>query len=152
MKQLKVLSCVFGFVCLPGCLKRTGISVSQVPSPVSVEAILRESPIRPGESVKAVEVYRTPAESFHVVQVSGQEKPHRHDRHDLGGLLLHGRGTLFVDGAPYKLTEGSFFYVARGTPHYFVNEAEGVSSAWVIFSPAFDKRDIVPVSAGESPR
>jgi quercetin dioxygenase-like cupin family protein len=121
------------------------------PAAPSVDDILRRQPIAAGEAAKSVEVSRTAEASFHVVQVAVAEKPHRHDAHDLTLLVLRGRGTLYIDGKPRAVSPGDTGFIPRGVPHYFVNgDPGGVAVAWVTFTPAFDKKDIIPVPAPDA--
>jgi quercetin dioxygenase-like cupin family protein len=126
---------------LAACARPAGSGPARVES---VESLLRNHPLPPGEAFKATEIHRSAGASYHLVQINTQEKPHIHKKHDLTGLMLTGSGMLFVDNTPFVLKAGGFFFVPRGAAHFFINNAPTGSAAWVTFTPPFDGKDAVP--------
>lgn len=86
-------------------------------------------------------VRTTPHASFHWVRARGAEKPHIHERTDMTVFVVSGKvvmhiGELHVDAAP-----GDVIDVPMGTPHWVENVHSEASTAFVIFSPAFNPAD-----------
>jgi len=45
------------------------------------------------------------------------------------------------------LSVGDMVYISRGVVHYYVKSAPELTVAFVIFSPPFDGKDTIPVTA-----
>lgn len=90
---------------------------------------------------------RNPGFSTHLVWIRSREEPHIHATHDATVLLVKGRGILNLAGRDYPMAAGSLVSIPQGKVHAFVNTEAGPALAYVIFSPPFDGKDIVPVPA-----
>lgn len=112
---------------------------------VSLEAWLQQHPLKPGEEVGLVELSRGETASSHIVQIRKREGLHTHDQHDAIAILLKGQGILAIGEQRLELRPGSIVTVPRGVPHSFVNKSAGPAVAYVLFTPAFDGKDRVPV-------
>jgi quercetin dioxygenase-like cupin family protein len=117
------------------------------PLAAGLEAFLAAHPLAAGQEIRADEIGRTATTSYHVVQVRGAERPHRHATHDLTVLVLRGRGTLTFDRRRVPLAAGDAAIVPRGEAHWFAREGRGVAVALVAFAPPLDAPDTVPVAA-----
>jgi mannose-6-phosphate isomerase-like protein (cupin superfamily) len=111
-----------------------------------LDRVLAENPMAPGENIKITHLGADPAASHHIVQVRDREAPHIHREHDGTVVLLRGQGFLMMGQSRLDLTSGDVVFIPRNTPHYFVNTSPEPAAAFVVFSPPFDGKDIVPVS------
>jgi mannose-6-phosphate isomerase-like protein (cupin superfamily) len=109
-----------------------------------VGTLLAQNTLAAGQNIRAVEVERGPSSSLHLIQIRDREVPHVHTRYDLTIVLVRGRGALFLDGRAVDMRSGDTAYVARGTPHYFVNGGHEPAAALVSFAPAFSGPDQEP--------
>jgi mannose-6-phosphate isomerase-like protein (cupin superfamily) len=100
----------------------------------------------PGENIKITNVGAGPAASHHIVQVRDREAPHIHRAHDGTVVILRGRGFLMMGQSRLDLGIGDVVFIPRNTAHYFVNTSPEPAAAFVVFSPPFDGKDIVPVN------
>lgn len=111
-----------------------------------VEKVLAEHPIGASENIKITNLGQGPGVSHHLVQVRDREKPHIHKFHDGTVVIVKGRGYLILEKRRIDLSAGDIVYIPRSAVHYFVNTAGEPSVAFVVFSPPFDGKDIVPVA------
>jgi quercetin dioxygenase-like cupin family protein len=118
------------------------------PLATSLDDFLAAHPLADGQEIRADEIGRTPGASYHVVQVGGGERPHRHLAHDLAVFVLRGRGALTVAEVETRLDAGDAALVPRGDAHWFVNRGRTPAVALVVFSPPLDAPDTVPVEGG----
>lgn len=107
--------------------------------------MISQAPLAPDENIRAVEIERGESASTHLVRIRDRETPHVHTRYDLTVVLLEGHGTLFLAGKPLSMRTGDVAFVAKGTPHYFVNESSEPAAALVTFAPAFEGADQKPL-------
>jgi mannose-6-phosphate isomerase-like protein (cupin superfamily) len=112
-----------------------------------LDRVLRENPMAPGENIKVTNLGAGPAASHHIVQVRDREAPHIHREHDGTVVLLRGKGFLMMGQSRLDLGTGDVVFIPRNTPHYFVNTSPEPAAAFVVFSPPFDGKDIVPVDS-----
>jgi quercetin dioxygenase-like cupin family protein len=119
--------------------------------PGGLDAFIASHPLAAGQALRADEVGRTPAASYHVVQVHGAESPHRHRSHDLAVFVLRGEGVLTLDGTPTPLHAGDAALVARDRVHWFARRGAETAVALVVFTPALDAADTVPASVDAIP-
>jgi mannose-6-phosphate isomerase-like protein (cupin superfamily) len=112
-----------------------------------LDALLASHPIVAGQEVCAYELGRSVSASYHLVQVVGSERPHRHRVHDLAVFVLRGRGTLTLDDARVPLRAGDAVVVPRDRPHWFRNDGDQPAVALAIFAPPLDGPDNVPEDA-----
>ena len=135
---------------LLGCARHTP-QLAVGPLAGGLEPFLADH-VRPAEQpVRVDEVARTPSASYHLVQVHGSEKPHRHLQHDLTVLVLRGEGTLVLSGTKLQLAAGDVAVIARGTVHWFASAPGRDAVALVTFAPALDAPDTVPAEVIDSP-
>jgi mannose-6-phosphate isomerase-like protein (cupin superfamily) len=111
----------------------------------AIEKVLAENPLGASESIKITTLGQGLGVSHHVVQVRDREKPHIHKLHDGTVVMVKGRGYLMMDNRRIDLSAGDIVYIPRNVVHYFVNTAGEPAVAFVIFSPPFDGKDIVPI-------
>lgn len=111
----------------------------------SLDRFLWENVIKPEEAISNAPILMGDLASYHLVQIRGAEKPHAHEFHDLAVFLQSGVGTMFLGKQSFKVKAGSVIFIPHGTPHYFVNMGESPAVAIVVFSPAYDGKDSVPV-------
>ena len=107
--------------------------------------ILAENPLRPGENIRITNLGQAQDVSHHIVQVRDREVPHIHKNHDGTVVLMKGRGYLMLENRRLELTVGDTVFIPRGSVHYYVNSASEPGVAFVVFSPPFDGKDIIPV-------
>ena len=95
--------------------------------------------------IRADQIGRTEGASYHLVQVLGSERPHRHETHDLTVFVLRGRGVLTRLAGRTPLGQGDTAVVPRGEPHWFASEGAFPAVALVVFTPPLDAPDAVPL-------
>jgi mannose-6-phosphate isomerase-like protein (cupin superfamily) len=124
---------------------------SRRPSPVvagalpeGLDAFVAAHPLAAGQPLRADEIGRTPAASWHVVQVATAEAPHRHRTHDLAVFVLRGEGVLTLDGRRIPLRAGDAALVARDRVHWFARGGPQTAVTLAVFTPALDAPDLVP--------
>jgi quercetin dioxygenase-like cupin family protein len=117
--------------------------------PGGLDAFLLGHPVAPNQALRVDEVARSPAASWHIVQVATGEAPHRHRAHDLTVLVLRGEGILTLDGAGVAMRVGDAAVVPRDRPHWFTRRGGVSAVALVVFTPPLDAPDSVPVGAHE---
>jgi quercetin dioxygenase-like cupin family protein len=117
---------------------------------LELDTFLAAHPLAEGANVRVDQVGRTGGASYHVVQLVGAERPHRHVTHDLTVLLLRGRGILHRDAARTRLDAGDAAVVPRGEPHWFASEGAFPSVALVVFTPPLDVPDAEPLDDVDS--
>jgi mannose-6-phosphate isomerase-like protein (cupin superfamily) len=128
---------------LAGC-RRPATPVILGAPPGGLDAFLASHPLTAGQPLRADELARSAAASWHVVQVQGAESPHRHRLHDLTVLVLRGEGVLTLDGRRTPLHAGDAAIVPRDRVHWFARSGREPAVALVVFTPALDAPDVVP--------
>ncbi len=111
----------------------------------SLERTLWENALPEGQELKSSRILDGDFASYHVIQVRTQEKPHRHDFHDLAVFVQSGSGILFSGKDSTAVSEGSMVFIPHGTAHYFVNTGPVPAVAVAVFSPPFNGDDVIPV-------
>lgn len=130
-------------VVLVGCASRSP-RVVVGPLVSDLDALLASHPAVAGQEVSAAEVGRSAAASYHLVQVIGSERPHRHRTHDVAVFLLRGHGTLTLGDSRVALRAGDVAVVPRDRSHWFHNDGNEAAVALAIFTPPLDAPDNVP--------
>jgi len=130
---------------LCACAPREPVFIGTPPGTTALGAVLAANPPAPGENIHVTPLQRGEHVSLQLVQVRDREKPHVHTRYDLVVLLIRGHGVLRLGDAALAMRPGDVAFVPRGTPHFFVNDGQDPAAALVIFAPAFDGPDQVPV-------
>lgn len=128
---------------LCGCTPRTNLVLPE--RSVSASTFIAATPLAEGENIGRRVIAHGENSSLFLVRIRDREKAHRHTRYDLGVLIVEGHGTLWLDGEARPMRVGDFAFVARGTPHYFVNEGATPAAALATFSPRFTGPDELPV-------
>ena len=113
---------------------------------VTLDAWLKQHPLKADQSVSLEELSRGETASAHIVQIRKQEPLHVHESHDATAILLKGRGILWISDRKLDLKPGSIVTIPRGVPHSFTNQSPEPAVAYVMFNPAFDGKDFVPVT------
>ena len=93
--------------------------------------------------IRADQIGRTEGASYHVIQVLGRERPHRHETHDLTVFVLRGHGVLTRVAGATPLAEGDAAVVPRGEAHWFASEGAYPTIGLVVFTPPLDAPDAV---------
>jgi quercetin dioxygenase-like cupin family protein len=132
-----------------GCSRPSAPTVAGA-LPGGLQAFLAAHPLAAGQALRADEVERSPAASWHVVQVATAERPHRHRQHDLTVVVLRGEGVLTLDGRRIPMRPGDAAVVARDRPHWFARRGSRPAVALVTFTPALDGPDSVPEAEVDS--
>ena len=112
---------------------------------LAYDALLAQTPLAPGENIRARELERGANSSVSLVQIRDREQPHVHTRYDLSVTLAKGSGTLWLNGTALPMHAGDSTFIPKGTPHYFVNDGAQPATALVVFAPAFSDPDQQPV-------
>jgi quercetin dioxygenase-like cupin family protein len=127
---------------LAACAPRvTRISTPQ--GPLDLDHFLATHRLAEEGGIRADQIGRIDGASYHVVQVLGSERPHRHETHDLTVFVLRGRGVLTRLAGKTPLEQGDAAAVPRGEPHWFASEGAFPAVALVIFTPPLDAPDAV---------
>jgi mannose-6-phosphate isomerase-like protein (cupin superfamily) len=113
--------------------------------PIDLAKVLAENPLGANENVKIMTLGQGQTMSHHMVQIRDGESPHMHKTHDGTVVLIRGKGYLMMDNRRIELSAGDMAHIPRGAVHYFVNTAGEPAAAFVVFSPPFDGKDVVPV-------
>jgi mannose-6-phosphate isomerase-like protein (cupin superfamily) len=112
-----------------------------------VEKIVANNPLGANDNIKVTTVGQGESVSHPVVQIRNRESPHIHKIHDGTVVMMKGRGYLMIENRRMDLSVGDVVYIPRGVVHYYVNSASEPTVAFVIFSPPFDGKDTIPVTA-----
>jgi quercetin dioxygenase-like cupin family protein len=140
---------VFALFCLVGCAPTTRfymLSGGELRQS-DLEKIIAENPLGVSENIKITTLDQAQSVSHHIVQVRDREAPHKHKIHDGTVIVMKGRGYLMMENRRMNLSVGDVIYIPRDVVHYYVNSAAEPTVAFVIFSPPFDGKDYVPVTA-----
>jgi quercetin dioxygenase-like cupin family protein len=112
-----------------------------------LEQVIAENPFGISENIKITTLDQGQSVSHHIVQVRDREAPHIHKTHDGTVIIMKGRGYLVIENRRMDLSVGDVIHIPRDVVHFYVNNASEPSVALVIFSPPFDGKDYVPVTA-----
>ena len=137
---------------LAGCATQTQwmtFPVTRGGKGVPLDVWLKEHPLPSDQDVSIEEISRGETSSAALVRIRKTEPPHVHENHDLTAIVLKGLGTLSVGNRKLELKPGSIVTIPRGVPHSFVNKSPEPAVAYVMFMPAFDGKDMVPVKEEE---
>lgn len=143
MLSLRVAAAVFAALVSSAC----GPHVTRVSTPqgaLDLDAFLAAHRLPDEGGIRADQIGRIEGASYHVVQVLGSERPHRHLMHDLTVFVLRGHGVLTRGGGPTPLDAGDAAVVPRGEPHFFASKGAFPAVALVVFTPPLDAPDAVP--------
>lgn len=102
-------------------------------------------PMTDEENIHVTTLERTPTASHHLVRIRKEEPLHRHDKSDLTVFILQGAGMIEIGESTRHASTGDVIFIPRTAPHRFINYSPDVAVAYVVFSPPFDGKDIVPV-------
>lgn len=138
-------------VCLFGAALVTGCSGSNGGRVAASNGIDFGSPRwSEGDLAKPIarrEVRRTDEASHHIVRISGAEKQHVHDRHDLTVFVLSGKVRMHMADNFWIMQKGDVAQIPHGLTHYAEHiGADGTASeAYIIITPPFDGKDSRPI-------
>ena len=121
------------------------VRVSTPQGPIDLDQFLASHRLPDEGGIRADQIGRTDGASYHIVQVHGGEKPHRHETHDLTVFILRGHGVLTRAAGRTPLQQGDAVVVPRGEPHWWASEGAFPAVTLVVFSPPLDAPDAVPV-------
>ena len=147
----RVVGCGLLLVALGGCGSRRSLVIVD-PLVSDLDALLARPPRVAGQEVTIAEIGRSASASYHLVQVVGGERPHRHRTHDVAVFMLRGHGTLTLGDRRVSLHAGDAVIVPRDHLHWFRNEGDQAAVTLAIFTPALDAPDSVPERVPEAGR
>jgi mannose-6-phosphate isomerase-like protein (cupin superfamily) len=107
--------------------------------------VAADNPLGANENIKMTTLGQGQGVSHHIVQIRDREAPHFHKTHDGTVVMIAGNGYLIMNDKRIGLSAGDIVYVPRGAVHYYVNTGFEPTIAFVVFSPPFDGKDVVPV-------
>lgn len=110
-----------------------------------IDNVLLQNPLAPGANIQVTNLGHSDSVSHHLVQIRSAEPLHIHENHDLTVCAYRGHGTLQLGTDRIPLNTGDIAFIPRGIPHAFRNESPIPAVAVVIFTPAFDGKDTVPI-------
>lgn len=110
-----------------------------------IEAVLLQNPLAPDANIQITNLGSSGSVSHHLVQIRFAEPRHIHENHDLTVCAYRGHGTLRLGPDKILLNTGDIVFIPRGVSHAFRNETSTPAVAVVMFTPAFDGNDTVPV-------
>jgi mannose-6-phosphate isomerase-like protein (cupin superfamily) len=108
--------------------------------------VAADNPLGANENIKITTLGQGQGVSHHIVQIRDRESPHFHRAHDGTVTMISGHGYLIMSDKRIELSAGDIVYIPRGAVHYYVNSGFEPSIAFVVFSPPFDGKDVVPVN------
>ena len=108
---------------------------------IEFDELMKRAPLAADQAFHVAELGRDEHTSHHVVAIRHREVPHRHDRHDLVVVILHGSGTMLAGTEERPVGAGSILYIPRGTNHAFRNSGDEPAIAYAVYTPAFDAED-----------
>lgn len=103
--------------------------------PRSVPELLAAYRPEPGRNITPYPLGRTERTSQHLVFVRDREQPHLHPTQDLIVTVLEGHGTLHLAEREIPLCAGDVAVVPAGVEHWFANESDEPSAAFVVYAP-----------------
>ncbi len=114
----------------------------------SLDKILEENHLKADENIKIIDIGK-PLKflSEHMVFIRDREPLHIHAKHDLIAILQKGEGTLYCEDKKYSLKTGDSIFIPKGLKHYFVNQSSEPAVAYIVFTPPFDGKDVIPVKS-----
>ena len=137
------LSCLFA--CAPAA--RVHLQYGGELRQADVEKIVAENPLGANENIKITTLGQGESVSHHIVQIRDRENPHIHKTHDGTVVMMKGRGYLMMKNRRIELSVSDVVYIPRGVVHHYVNTGAEPTVAFVTFSPPFDGKDTIPVTA-----
>ena len=83
----------------------------------------------------------TPHASYHLIRLSGAEKPHVHAEHDLVIFVLRGKAKVHLAGRAVLVTQGDVIEIPMGVVHWAESLGRAPCEVYAVFTPAFDGKD-----------
>lgn len=97
------------------------------------------------ENIKLVTLADNEFSSHHLVIIKKEEKLHYHAKHDAWAFVLKGKADFWLGEKRMTLKAGDSVFIPRGMHHQAVRKSKEALAAFVIFTPAFDGKDTIPV-------
>jgi mannose-6-phosphate isomerase-like protein (cupin superfamily) len=110
-----------------------------------IDELLRRHRLPPNQNIRVTDLGRSDSISHHLVQIRVGEIMHIHRHHDLTVLLYRGHGVITVGTNTFPVRAKDVVFIPRGAPHAFTNRGRQPAVAIVVFSPAFDGKDTIPL-------
>ena len=110
---------------------------------IDLDSWLQRHALPAGQDFSLSDLGHTTGSSLHLVQIRTHEPLHVHRSHDAVVRVERGGGTLLLGATRWPLVPGSVVNIPRSVPHAFTNESPQPSVALVVFSPPFDRADVV---------
>lgn len=146
---------IFLFLILffPACSQKTTVFYPEEDrlQPLDILGAIGEDVQFHGQEILIHNLGKTEGLSSHLVWIKTKENPHFHAEHDGTVLLLRGQGVLKLGKQEITLHPGALVSIPRKVPHFFTNHSSLPALAYVIFSPPFDGKDVVPVETESQP-
>lgn len=115
---------------------------------VSPEGVSERIAWTPEELAKPIAVRRLRATtelSVNLIRLTGAEKPHIHQTHDVVVTMLSGGCVLHLGERTIPVKPGDVMEIPRTTVHWIENADPAGSEAYAVFSPPYDGTDNIPV-------
>lgn len=125
------------------------LALPQTPTPLTVPQLTARLPVPASEALRREVFNQTAHVTLLAVAVRTGEKPHRHDKSDMLVIMLKGKGNMTVSDQKFPMQAGDIVFVPKGVPHFFVNTDQEPSIALAVFTPPFQRGDIVPVKGSQ---
>jgi len=134
---------------LAGCASpRASYVAYPFEEPVVSDLAERAGPMDESQELQVTPLGRTASASHHLIQLKGEEPPHRHMDHDLVVVILRGAGVLELDSGgklrPIGFEPGHVLTIPRGVAHATRSDGGTPVLAFAVFSPPLDESDTVP--------
>jgi len=98
------------------------------------------------ENIHLEKIAESALSSHHVVIIRDKEPLHYHADHDGWAIALKGKGDLILGEKKFAIRPGSSVFIPRGIHHKAINRGREPLAAFVIFTPAYDGKDTIPVA------
>jgi len=141
-RTVLLLLCLLGCAPAPRFLLQNKGALQQT----DIEKIVADNLLGANDNIKVTTVGQAESVSHHIVQIRDRESPHIHKMHDGTVVMMKGRGYLMMENRRMDLSAGDVVFIPRGVVHYYVNSASEPTVAFVIYSPPFDGKDMIPVT------
>ena len=123
----------------------SGSSRGRVVTPDNVTAQVAWTPEELAKPIAVRRLHATAEISVSLIRLKDAEKPHIHQPHDLGVVMLAGGGVLHLGDRAIPVKPGDVMEIPRGTVHWAENTDPAGSEVYALFSPPYDGLDNIPV-------
>lgn len=89
------------------------------------------------------ELYKSENISITIATIKGKSKPHKHKIMEEVYYILHGNGTLIIDGERSTVKPGDLIPIPKDTFHHIETSTGKEMEILVITHPRFIKEDVI---------